>query len=530
MLTFSIFLEALTNKEKMNISQNRLADCFNTSASTINAWIKKDTRPRMDAPTICSYISRIPDETASCHNRSAFVERIIHFLDISQEEKDSLNAKYSEYRSLYPEDVCTKQFLTHLIQLALSREEFCKPLQYSPFDPLRPTVGIGVEHVIAALEDGRVLAAGADDYQQCCTNGWRDIVSVSAGWRSSVGLRADGTCIAVGRGTVGNGELFRWKNLRAVCCGTFHILGLKSDGTAVAYGVGGDGQCEVSEWKQIKALAAGTRHSVGLRGDGTVAACGSNSEGQCEVSDWKNVKQVAAAGEHTVALTEDGRILLAGEKFIYDFSGWKDVTAIATGLYHIVGLKKDGTILHTGSTAGGLDGVYKWWDIRAVFAGFYTTAGIRSDGSVVVTNDSHRRIRLNTAAWNVLGERRPRSSAPSPFEQTRKTLIPLLEDIHETALRLSACLHESPLGADGAKELEKIRKLSRDSWERRKQVLQIRPLADLILRYNAAFLDFCETFSTDEKTGLYRPSDSSCDACLAFLTAIRQILAELRSL
>ena len=76
----------------------------------------------------------------------------------------------------------------------------------------------------------------------------------------------------------------------AIAAGSFHTVGLKADGTVVAVGSNDKGQRNVSDWTDIVAIAAGLRHTVGLKADGTVVAVGGNSEGQCDVSDWKNIR------------------------------------------------------------------------------------------------------------------------------------------------------------------------------------------------------------------------------------------------
>ena len=60
-------------------------------------------------------------------------------------------------------------------------------------------------------------------------------------------------------------------------------MGLKRDGTVVAVGENDYGQCEVSGWRDIVAVAAGWSHTVGLKRDGTVVAVGYNKFGQCDV-------------------------------------------------------------------------------------------------------------------------------------------------------------------------------------------------------------------------------------------------------
>jgi len=55
-----------------------------------------------------------------------------------------------------------------------------------------------------------------------------------------------------------------------VAAGGGHIVGLKSDGTVVAMGDNNDGQCNVGNWTDIIQVAAGCVHTVGLKSDGTV--------------------------------------------------------------------------------------------------------------------------------------------------------------------------------------------------------------------------------------------------------------------
>ena len=69
-----------------------------------------------------------------------------------------------------------------------------------------------------------------------------------------------------------------------------HTVGLKADGTVVAVGDNKSGQCDVSRWRDIVAVAADGYHTVGLKADGTVVAVGYNDDGQCDVSRWKNIK------------------------------------------------------------------------------------------------------------------------------------------------------------------------------------------------------------------------------------------------
>ena len=76
----------------------------------------------------------------------------------------------------------------------------------------------------------------------------------------------------------------------AVAAGDIHTVGLRKDGTVVAVGYNGYGRCDVSDWRDIVAVAAGVDYTVGLRRDGTVVAVGDNRNGQCNVSDWVDIR------------------------------------------------------------------------------------------------------------------------------------------------------------------------------------------------------------------------------------------------
>lgn len=124
--------------------------------------------------------------------------------------------------------------------------------------------------------------------------GLRDKVAnretISAGGLSTVGIKADGTVIAVGNNEDGQCGVENWCDIIAVSAGAIHTIGLKADGTIVATGWNEYSQCDVSGWKDIIAISAGSYHTVGLKTDGTVVAAGNNEDGQCDVSDWTDIK------------------------------------------------------------------------------------------------------------------------------------------------------------------------------------------------------------------------------------------------
>ena len=248
----------------------------------------------------------------------------------------------------------------------------------------RDLVAAGRSHTVGLRSDGTVVAVGWNEYGQCEVGGWTDIVAVAAGDFHTVGLRSDGTVVAVGWNDDGRCEVGGWTDIVAVAAGRSHTVGLRSDGTVVAVGLNDDGQCEVSGWTDIVAVAAGYRHTVGLRSDGTVVAVGANYSGQCKVGGWTDIVAIAAGYRHTVGLRSDGRVVAVGwnDDGQCEVGGWTDIVAVAAGGRHTVGLRSDGTVVAVGSNDNGRCEVGGWTDIVAV-ASCYHTVGLRSDGTVV---------------------------------------------------------------------------------------------------------------------------------------------------
>ena len=233
-------------------------------------------------------------------------------------------------------------------------------------------LSVGSTHTVGLKADGTVLAVGNHASGQCDVSGWEKIVAVSAGKNHTVGLRADGKVLATGY--TGNQEAYRgqcevsgWTDVAAVSAGLQHTVGLKTDGTVEAAGANAFGECAVSGWTEIAAISAGTGHTVGLRADGTVAATVFTGDqkhnfGQCQVSGWKGIIAVSAGAYHTVGLKADGTVVAVGRNINgqCEVSDWSDIVAVSAGEYHTVGLKADGTLVTAGSMAYGCGNVTGW--------------------------------------------------------------------------------------------------------------------------------------------------------------------------
>jgi hypothetical protein len=268
---------------------------------------------------------------------------------------------------------------------------------------VEPIVAAGGFHTVGLRSDGTVLAVGKNESGQCDVGDWENVIQVSAGYEHTVGVKCDGTAVAVGDNSYGQCGVSGWTDITHVAAGYRHTVGLRSDGTVVAVGSDSYGQCGVSGWTDITHVAAGYRHTVGLKSDGTVVAVGSDSYGQCGVTGWTNIIQVAAGGYHTVGLTSDGTVLAVGFNDIYgqcNVGDWENIAQVAAGELHTVGLKSDATVLAVGENANGQCNVSAWGDILQIAAGYRHTVGLKSDGTVMavgLNNDGQ----CDVDEWNL---------------------------------------------------------------------------------------------------------------------------------
>ena len=80
-------------------------------------------------------------------------------------------------------------------------------------------------------------------------------------------------------------------NIIAIAVGDDHTVGLKKDGTVVAVGVNYDDRCETGTRSKVIELATGGYYSVALKEDGTLYGTGASDDGQLNVGGWKLKKR-----------------------------------------------------------------------------------------------------------------------------------------------------------------------------------------------------------------------------------------------
>jgi len=289
------------------------------------------------------------------------------------------------------------------IELGLSKERCVKRrLELARYCN---SIAVSGCHTVGLRADGTVVAVGSNDKGLCNTGGWRGIVAIAATVRHTVGLRADGTVVAVGCNEKAYNQVSRscstggWRGIVAIAAGYRHTVGLRADGTVVVTGANEyvHRKIETNEWRGVVAVAVGGEGKIaGLRGDGTVVATGYIQKSELFEKPYdlysfgSGVVAIAAEDDHIVCLSADGTVEARG----YDsnkvgfcdtrsWKGWEDIVAIAACSRHTVGLRADGTVVAVGSNGRGQCNTGDWRDIVAIAAGNSHTVGLRADGTVV---------------------------------------------------------------------------------------------------------------------------------------------------
>lgn len=270
-------------------------------------------------------------------------------------------------------------------------------------------------------EDGTVIIAGRDKFQQCYGfdeyQSWTDIVDLADIGIKLFGLKSDGTVVATGGDqfaeewdNLQNFDVSDWKNIRKIC-GTandnadFCLFGLDEKGTLYYAGASyfvpknWDGLHDV-----VDIDCSGYVYLV-VKKDGTVSIGGLDSGSIAdEVESWKDIVQVCAGSSSTVGLRKDGTVVTAGFRYTPDLSDWQNIQSIyKDAANNIYGICKDGTVRcyapkdeyengYEGSTVN-QSLVESWTGIEKVI-GIYdneakemVVVGLRHDGTIVCTQE-----------------------------------------------------------------------------------------------------------------------------------------------
>ena len=264
------------------------------------------------------------------------------------------------------------------------------------------SIAAGGYHTVGLKEDGTVLAVGNNDSGQCNVEHWKDIVSISAGNCHTIGLKNDGKVVACGNNYYGQCNIIKWENIVAISAGKDHTVGLKEDGTVVAVGNNVFGQCDVSKWRDIVAISAGGNHTVGLKKDGTVVATGYNKNRQCNVREWRGIAEISAGEYHTLGLMRNRTVIAVGnnDNWQCNIAKRENIVAISASEDHSVGLRDDGTVIATGSNEYGQCDVNWWSDVAEIAAGLNFTIALTKDGKFFTCGNNYY-YQCDIEDWNL---------------------------------------------------------------------------------------------------------------------------------
>lgn len=321
----------------------------------------------------------------------------------------------------------------------------------SQFHLIAQTVSGGAYHSLFNCNNGTLKSSGANYFGELgnnTTNGSlvpvpvsniSNVISVAAGDRFSLALKADGTVWSWGYnnlGQLGDGtftdrhtpvQVNGLSGILKIKCGFGHSFAIKSDGTVWAWGYNSSGQLgdgtvvnkntplQISSLTGIADLACGGDHSLALKNDGTVLSWGANTFGQ--LGDNSNTSHstptalpltgiIAIAGgyDHSVALKNDGKVWAWGNNIWgalgygssssqlspVQISSISNVIAISAGYYFSLALKNDGTVWVSGapyvggqSTPIQLSGISNVSELYGAITGYHAFA-IKNDGTLWV--------------------------------------------------------------------------------------------------------------------------------------------------
>ncbi len=217
-------------------------------------------------------------------------------------------------------------------------------------------IALGDDHIIGLTADGSLVFAGDNSYGQCDlqTNGVR-VVSIAASSWGSFAVLEDGRVFASGNAVVNNAELYKERNVAVVAASDSHVVLLKKDGSLTVYGDSYMNQAEISGCKEIVSVACGYDVVVAMEKSGTVHVIGDTAYGQKALDGTVNANNIAAGGNFCIVSLNDGTVIGAGSnsKGQIDVANWNKVQAIACGYMHAVAIYEDGSRIYSGSNNHG---------------------------------------------------------------------------------------------------------------------------------------------------------------------------------
>ena len=223
---------------------------------------------------------------------------------------------------------------------------------------------------------------------------YRDLVSLSG----CIGLKYDGTLVLPAETETGilpedlerinryRSQLTQWTDVVMLSADQNYnaVLGVRADGTVVAVGSGEHEKCRASQWENIVLISQGSDWVVGLRVDGTVAAVGNNRSHQCDVENWSGIIDIATGSGTTVGLHSNGTTVTVGANAHYPAfltQSWWNIAELEDGPF---GIQASGKVAAGfGDWEHKRSAVDSWTSVVSVTIHDRIAVGLRTDGTLV---------------------------------------------------------------------------------------------------------------------------------------------------
>ncbi|HML68720.1 MAG TPA: protein kinase [Clostridia bacterium] len=261
------------------------------------------------------------------------------------------------------------------------------PFYISDSNAFDGIVAASVSNTLLLKNDGTVICLGAGGMD---TSGWKNIIQLAARDNFAVGLKSDGTLVATGDVSHGEGDVYNWRNVAQVDCGYQHTVAVTADGSVYYAGVNLHGRASCENWSNVVRVLAGSDHLAAILGDGSVVAAGYAADGRLDTGSFSDVITGDVGGGSTFCVRRDGTVLVTGanKKGEDNVQDWTNIVAISASGEHTVGLRSDGTVVATGSNEYGQCDTEGWRNIVAIAAGGNFTVGVQADGSIVAVGSN----------------------------------------------------------------------------------------------------------------------------------------------
>ena len=159
---------------------------------------------------------------------------------------------------------------------------------FSAFKDVK-SISASTTFVVGLKNDGTAVSIGGTALGANVAD-FKDITAITTKDNYTIGIKTDGTVVATkciinddepdyikleklnSYNKYGELDFEDWTDIKEIASGGSHTVGLKSDGTVVAVGNNNSGQCDVGEWTDIVDIEACSGFTLGLKADGTIVA------------------------------------------------------------------------------------------------------------------------------------------------------------------------------------------------------------------------------------------------------------------